>query len=521
MAIYDMTVSVQRTMVAVCKVVTSTADKQRGEVYVAIPSELLIVLTSKTSHIYHLEEQPDLSVRLRYIVTSALDVHERLQHSDNLQAELAALPGYPSDAATFAANSRLQQITNELQDATPSTIAGVVPVELYLKPYVTYALILVNILMFVVSYGVAGYQWGATNQLLVFKSGEYYRLWTAMFLHANLAHLFFNMLALFFMGRVLEGRVGHLRFAELYLLAGLAGSLTSVILNTPNISSVGASGAVFGVFGALIVHDVIYRKSLGSPLQGLGRYTLRSMTANLLYSLFGVGAGIDHWAHVGGFLGGMVAAGMMGLTMTYVFDAENKLVVLIHERQVRFIQLLAGAIVTAVVLMVVTPTLMLISPQTVTVDNVSISFPHGWRVVTEFDEPEFAQLCILPVRCQVLTAPMDGSQIGLLVRKTQNLTYVLASLEDFANGFEQGFAEQHPDARLQQREETLIGGYPTITLDYMVDDYRYQFYFFKPVSTVVEFVQIDGNSAEIEAHRTQLQSIVNSIQFGTDGTDGD
>src|SRR4051794_26891184 len=81
--------------------------------------------------------------------------------------------------------------------------------------------------------------------------GEYYRLITSAFLHANLLHLFFNMYALLLVGPTIEAALGRLRFTALYLLSALGGSTLAYVLMRPTGFAVGASGAIFGLFGAL------------------------------------------------------------------------------------------------------------------------------------------------------------------------------------------------------------------------------------------------------------------------------
>ena len=83
--------------------------------------------------------------------------------------------------------------------------------------------------------------------------GEYYRLITSAFLHTGVTHLAFNMLALWFVGSAIEPRLGRWRYLTVYLLSALGGSVLSYAVDSPFQSSVGASGAVFGLFGALFV----------------------------------------------------------------------------------------------------------------------------------------------------------------------------------------------------------------------------------------------------------------------------
>ena len=134
--------------------------------------------------------------------------------------------------------------------------------------------------------------------------GEYWRLFTATLLHSGILHLLFNMFALFSLGAQLEGYAGHVRFTTVYLVAGLYGSLASYALS-PSVS-VGASGAVFGVIGAVIVFFVMYRNHFGIQ----GRAILQNLLIVVALNLFiGFGSGfIDNWGHLGGLAGGVLVA---------------------------------------------------------------------------------------------------------------------------------------------------------------------------------------------------------------------
>ncbi|MEW2293391.1 rhomboid family intramembrane serine protease [Streptomyces sp. NPDC006743] len=126
--------------------------------------------------------------------------------------------------------------------------------------------------------------------------GEWYRLLTAMFLHGGYIHIAFNMLSLWWIGGPLEAALGRARYLALYLAAGLAGSALSYLVAAPNQPSVGASGAIFGLFGAMAV------------LMRRLRYDMRPVIALLVINLvitFGWG-GIAWQAHIGGLVAGVV-----------------------------------------------------------------------------------------------------------------------------------------------------------------------------------------------------------------------
>ena len=129
-------------------------------------------------------------------------------------------------------------------------------------------------------------------------TGEWYRLITAGFLHAGLTHLLFNSMALYTLGTPFEMIYGRIRYSLLLLVSLISGSLASITFNAENQPSVGASGAIFGLFGALLVT----RKALGADL----RSTLTLLGINAVIAI--VVPGIDWRAHLGGLAGGALVA---------------------------------------------------------------------------------------------------------------------------------------------------------------------------------------------------------------------
>lgn len=133
-------------------------------------------------------------------------------------------------------------------------------------------------------------------------AGQYYRLFTCMFLHFGFEHLFNNMLLLFFIGGYLERAAGSLRYLIIYLAGGLGGSLLSFSYNLEigrNVASAGASGAVFAVIGAM-VYIVIRNKG---RLEDISLQRLLLMAALSIYFGF-VSGGVDNTAHIGGLAAG-------------------------------------------------------------------------------------------------------------------------------------------------------------------------------------------------------------------------
>jgi membrane associated rhomboid family serine protease len=132
--------------------------------------------------------------------------------------------------------------------------------------------------------------------------GDWWRLVTAMFLHASLLHIAFNMLALWWVGAPLEQQIGRGRFLLLYFVSGLAGS-AGALFQAPLSPTVGASGAIFGLFGAILVLERQGSYVLGGSVLGL-------IIFNLAISFYA--AGISWGGHIGGLIGGMLC--MLALT---------------------------------------------------------------------------------------------------------------------------------------------------------------------------------------------------------------
>jgi len=152
-------------------------------------------------------------------------------------------------------------------------------------------------------------QWGA-NYGPKTTNGEWWRMFTAMFLHIGLLHLLFNMVALWNIGGFMERVLGSTGFLVLYLLSGLLGSATSVAWN-PFVVSAGASGAIFGLYGGLLGFLVRHRDAASQGfLAGLRTNTLAFLGYNLLFGF--IQEGIDMAAHLGGLAGGFVG----GLVLT-------------------------------------------------------------------------------------------------------------------------------------------------------------------------------------------------------------
>lgn len=159
---------------------------------------------------------------------------------------------------------------------------------------------------FLVGYDCALLRLGWKDNLLIFQR-EYWRLLAATFLHSGLLHIGFNGVALYVLGPQTEQVYGTARFLAIYFVAGLAGSIASYAFSPA--PSVGASGSIFGVIGALAIFYYATRQLLGEA----GRQRLQGMVFIIVINLligFGSGGTIDNFGHIGGLLGG-VAVGWL------------------------------------------------------------------------------------------------------------------------------------------------------------------------------------------------------------------
>jgi membrane associated rhomboid family serine protease len=141
--------------------------------------------------------------------------------------------------------------------------------------------------------------WGYGVQIY----GQWYRLFTSIFFHLNVLHIALNMFSLLIVGRVVEPVLGRWRYLALFLASGFGGSVASYVLSNPSTAGVGASGAIFGLFGA---YFVLARRA---AVNTSGILTL--IAVNLGYSF--VVPGISWQAHVGGLVTGVVVAAGFGL----------------------------------------------------------------------------------------------------------------------------------------------------------------------------------------------------------------
>jgi membrane associated rhomboid family serine protease len=171
----------------------------------------------------------------------------------------------------------------------------------------TVALVAINVLVYMITVYQGGgvgrpggqvFEDGALIGAAIRIDGDWYRLVSAMFLHASLLHLAFNMLALYWLGTIVEQAVGSLRFALVYFASGLAGSAGALLFTDPFTPTVGASGAIYGIMGALLVLE--YRATGSFAGQAMGLIVLNLA---LTFAIPNISIG----GHLGGLVGGILA----------------------------------------------------------------------------------------------------------------------------------------------------------------------------------------------------------------------
>jgi len=180
------------------------------------------------------------------------------------------------------------------------------------KTIVSYALIVINIFMWLITYFFgkkhdvnANLVFGAKFNPLIMK-GEYWRLLTPVFLHGGLMHLAVNSYSIYAIGPTVERLYGPVKFSLIYIIAGIVGNVASFVFSIN--PSMGASGAIFGLLGALLCmgqkHRDLFRRTIGKDV-------IITIVFNIVYGFSR--SGIDNYAHIGGLVGGFLSAWAVGL----------------------------------------------------------------------------------------------------------------------------------------------------------------------------------------------------------------
>lgn len=243
---------------------------------------LLITKTSEIKNDHLIEVFPDIVEKTRH-EEKGIDLFVKI--SDDINKE------------SFAKSKRVEQIFSMK------------------KPIVTYLIIAICITLFIAMYIFGD---GSTyirtlikfggNAVELTKRGDYFRLFTSLFLHAGIVHLLCNMYSLYVIGPQTESFYGKLKYLFIFIFSGICGSILSTAFSGNNTVSVGASGAIFGLLGALVYFGYHYRVYLGNVLKS---QIIPIIILNLLIGL--TFSGIDNFAHIGGLIGGVFASMAVGV----------------------------------------------------------------------------------------------------------------------------------------------------------------------------------------------------------------
>lgn len=226
----------------------------------------------------------------------------RLKNKDDASLILALLPSTSVTEYT----PQVQAEITEMKGLHEALLANA------RVPYITYTIAALCILwqLFIITQGV-GILDPSPEDLLRFGGnfapatllGETWRLLSCGFVHGGLLHIGINLYALFAVAPLVERLYGHARYTLLYIGALLSGSILSLAMNS-DVVSIGASGALFGLFAAILAYIFRCRKSLPESVRlDLFKSNISCILVNLLY---GLKAGIDNWAHLGGAIGGLL-----------------------------------------------------------------------------------------------------------------------------------------------------------------------------------------------------------------------
>lgn len=194
--------------------------------------------------------------------------------------------------------------------------------------YITFAIIIVLFIVFLIETALGGSQntyvlvkLGALNNFAVVGGNQWWRLFTAQFLHIGIMHLVSNVVMIYYIGYYIEPIIGHWRFLVLYLLSGVGGNLLSLAWGSDRTLSAGASTALFGLFGAMTA--IAIRNRNNPVITYLGRQAFWLAAINIGLDLFQ--PNIDIQGHIGGFIAGFLVAIILGDRTTHHYSKKERL----------------------------------------------------------------------------------------------------------------------------------------------------------------------------------------------------
>ena len=291
-------------MVRQIKLKTFTLKMKVLSIYIDL-NEDLEIMENKHNHMIKLNDEEDLKNNV-YIKQSFSDMPSKLKFTDE--------------------GSKLyEKINTEILKKNIDTSNKINNLFTPKKPIITYMLIGLMTFVFMLMY-IFGKGSEDISTLYVFgalvKDGNPIRIFTNIFLHIGIIHLFMNMYSLAILGRQTESFYGHIKMLTIFIYSGIIGSLLSVILMDSSVISAGASGAIFGLMGALLYFAINQRTYMAEALK---KQILPVLILNLIFTF--TLPSINMYAHIGGLIGGLLASNALGIKYkTSNFERTNGII---------------------------------------------------------------------------------------------------------------------------------------------------------------------------------------------------
>lgn len=258
----------------------------------------------------------EFRVKEPYINNKA-ELHSIIIHEGNLHTVLSDISNFTGDEVHVEENVELDDLglyhlKQSVLNASSQRVKMEQSIFQHGKPFFTYIFILLHLIMFYLLETNGGSQnpetllkYGAKYNPAILE-GEWWRFFTPIVLHIGFLHLLLNTMALYYLGNSVERIYGNVRFLLIYLFAGFAGSLASFVFTSS--LSAGASGAIFGCFGALLFVGITYPK-LFFRTMGMNILVLIGINLAIGFTI----PGIDNAGHIGGLIGGFLASAVVHL----------------------------------------------------------------------------------------------------------------------------------------------------------------------------------------------------------------
>jgi rhomboid protease GluP len=279
-------------------------------------------------------------------------IHSRLIESTNIESGIQHISSLMNE--TFSIPLKDDYDESQIQNLRDTVLAGAVSQvqqekQIFEngKPLFTYILLAIQVIVFLLLEAMGGssnvenlIRFGAKYNPLILD-GEWWRFITPIFLHIGIIHLVMNSLALYYLGPTIERIFGRIRFILIYLIAGFSGTLASFIFSSS--VSAGASGAIFGCFGALLYLGAVYPKLF---FRTMGTNVIIVIIINLVFG-FSVSV-VDNYGHIGGLIGGFLAAAIVHFPKKKRFITQIGALVLtlIASIGLLFMEFHGGSIIT-------------------------------------------------------------------------------------------------------------------------------------------------------------------------------